>query len=166
MAQMAQCGPSPVQEINLCDVLDADFERCRGTTGQRRTTLSRLGVESSFSIIANRTVPSTQLSSTENLRYATSPVLRSIFGSPHGLSGWGALTRVGAAPVGRSPAGFSRLVPHRKCTGTFILRSHSGLCVGHCSDTLRPLWTTPWPGELQGGSLAKSFGVSCTNLRR
>ena len=36
------------------------------------------------------------------------------------------------------------------------VHSHSGLCVGHCSDTLRPLWTTPWPGELdlEGGSLA------------
>ena len=31
------------------------------------------------------------------------------------------------------------------------VHSHSGLCVGHCSDTtLRPLWTTPWPGELEG----------------
>ena len=52
-AQMVQCGPSPGPEINLRDVLDADFEQHRGTTGQRRTTLSRLGVESGFSIIYN-----------------------------------------------------------------------------------------------------------------
>ena len=34
------------------------------------------------------------------------------------------------------------------------VHSHSGLCVGRCSDTLRPLWIAPWPGELEGGSLA------------
>ena len=52
-AQAAQCGPSPVHEINLRDVLDADFERHRGIAGQIRATLSRLGVESSCSIIVN-----------------------------------------------------------------------------------------------------------------
>ena len=28
------------------------------------------------------------------------------------------------------------------------------LLVGHCSDTSQPLWTNPWQGELEGGSLA------------
>ena len=40
------------------------------------------------------------------------------------------------------------------------VHSHSGLCVGHCSDTLRPLWTSPWPGELEGGSLAIAISLA------
>ena len=52
-AQTAQCGSYLVHEINLRDVLNADFGRRRSITDQIRTTLSRLGMESSFSIIVN-----------------------------------------------------------------------------------------------------------------
>ena len=60
-AQMAQCGPSTVHEINLRDVLDADFGRRRGITGRRRTTLSHLGLESGIKIMINDIKHSTEV---------------------------------------------------------------------------------------------------------